>query len=213
MYVPCAPIVSPAKPSPAPLDAGHVDLREQLALADGGHVHAEEELVGGDRSLAALPADREGRVERDEERREVVRRIAHADVPADRPAVPHLDVGDRRRHLREDRPRHVDLGRGLQLRVRDHRADLEHPVGGEADRRAARRDRRGRRARPATAARCLHHVDERLPAGERARAVVRREHRDRLLDRGRACVLDLAQEHEEIQSRAARDMSSESETM
>ena len=32
---------------------GTRDLRQQLALADGGHVDAEEELLGGDRALAA----------------------------------------------------------------------------------------------------------------------------------------------------------------
>src|SRR6185436_1971956 len=48
----------------------------------------------------------------------------------------------------------------------------------------------------------LHHVDERLPPGQRARALVGREHRDRLVHRRRARVFDLAKEHQEIQSRA-----------
>ena len=41
----------------------------------------------------------------------------------------------------------------------------------------------------------LHDVDQRLAAGERARAVVRREERERLGDGRRLRVLDLAQQH------------------
>ena len=179
----------------------NVDGHEELALADRSQVDAEEELVGRHRPLAVLAADREGRVERDEERRQVVRRVADADVAADRPAVSHLDVGDRRRYLREDRARHLDLRRPHELRVGDHRADLEHAVGGEADlpelRELAEVDEDVGRGRAR-----LHHVHEGLPAGERPRAVVCAEKRDRFLDGRRACVLDLAQEHAEIQSRA-----------
>ena len=40
-------------PSPAP--PGRGTLRQQLTLADCGHVHADEELVRGDRPLATPP--------------------------------------------------------------------------------------------------------------------------------------------------------------
>jgi len=179
-----------------------VHLREKLAFTDGGHVHAEEELVRRHGSLAALPADRERRVERGEEHWQMIGGVAHTDVPADRAPVPHLDVTDRRRDFGEYRPRNVHLRRAHQLCVRDHRADLEHPLRREADRaqlvEIGQVDEHVRSSRTS-----LHHVHECLPARERACALVRREHRDRLLDRGRACVLDLAQEHVEIQSHGA----------
>ena len=41
----------------------------------------------------------------------------------------------------------------------------------------------------------LHHVDQRLAAGERARAVVRREQLDRFGERGGPRISDLAKKH------------------
>jgi hypothetical protein len=121
----------------------------------------------------------------------VVRRVAHTHVAADRPAIPHLDVRDRPRHLREDRPRDVDLGGALQLGARDHGADLEHAVRGEPDLaqlvEIGEVDEHLGCSRP-----LLHHVDQRLASRERASPLVGREHRDRFLDGGRACVFDLA---------------------
>src|SRR5205807_291814 len=76
-------------------------------------------------------------------------------------------------------------GGGDQLGVGRHRADPEGAVRVELDA-AERRDpvqvdehvgRRGPR---------LHHVDQRLPAGERARVVVLPEEAQRLLDRRRS---------------------------
>ena len=60
----------------------------------------------------------------------------------------------------------------------------------------------GRRAR-------LHHVDERLPAGERAGAVVSLREAGSPRRRCRARVFDLAQKHACDQTRYLRDMSSE----
>ena len=124
----------------------------------------------------------------------MVRRIGDAHVPADRAAVPHLDVRDRGRDLGEDRPGDLDLGGRDELRVRHHRADLEQAVGGEADRaqllEVGEVDQHvgRRRAR-------LHDVHERLTAGERTRSFVRSEQRDRFLHGRRPRVLDLAEKH------------------
>ena len=70
-------------------------------------------------------------------------------------------------------------------------------VGGERDRAQlveVGAGRRARRARP----RGLHHVDERLAAGERPRPSCAASRRDRLLDGRRARVLDLTQKHASI---------------
>ena len=153
MYVPWAPSVTPSIASPVPGRRRHRDLRQQLALPDGGQVDAEEELVGRHRPLAAGALDRERRAEGGEQRREVVRRVVDADVAADRAAVarvgdraPGRGHGHRRtRRMAAPRPRTSD-----QLGVRDHGAELEHRSGRPRTRSCAtRRDRPGRRARRA----------------------------------------------------------------
>jgi hypothetical protein len=123
----------------------------------------------------------------------VVRGVVRADVAADRAAIPHLYVRDQRAHLGEDRPRHLDLRRLEQLRVRRHGADLER-VAGDRDRpqlvQPIQVDEDVRRGRAG-----LHHVDQRLAAGQRAGALVSREEPDRFVHGGRARIFDLAKEH------------------
>ena len=172
----------------------HGHGREQLAFADDGHVDAEEELLGRHGSLAGLAPDRHRRADRDEQRRQVVGRIVRADVAADRAAVAHLHVRDLRCYLRQDRPRDLDLGRVHDLRVGRHRAELER-VAADPDRtqvvEPVQIDEhvRGRRAR-------LHHVHERLAAGERTGAFIRRQEANGVVDRPRPRVLDLTQKHD-----------------
>ena len=172
---------------------GHRDREQELALADDGHVDTEEELLRGDGSLARLAADRHRRAERDEQRRQVIRRVVRADVAADRAAVAHLDVGDLRRHLGQDRPRDVDLGRAHDLGVGRHRAQLQR-VAGDRDRaqlvEPVQVDEHVRRGCAG-----LHHVDERLAAGERPGSLVRAEQLNRLCHRGRTRIFDLAEKH------------------
>ena len=172
---------------------GQRDGRQQLAHGNRRQVDAEEEVGGRDGPLAARAQNRERRVEGDEERRQVIRRVVRANVAADRAPVPHLHVRDLRGHLCEDRARDLHLGREHDLRIRRHRADLEgvarhgdsaqlvEPV--QVDQRV-----RGGRAR-------LHDVDQRLASGERPRALVGFEQAHRFFDGGRARVLDLTQEH------------------
>ena len=194
--------VGDARPVGAERDRGEAvllagrdgDPRQQLARPGRGQVDAEEELLRGNFALAAGAGDRHPRADRDHQRRQVVRRVVRADVAADRAAIPHLHVGDRRADLAEDRPR-LRLRRGHELGVRRHRADRQRPVGCEldpaqlvepveVDEHVGRR-----RAR-------LHDVDQRLPAGERAGAVVRREQLQRFRHGPRFGVFDLAQQHE-----------------
>ena len=130
MQVPSTPIGTDAKPSLRP--GGIVIFVSSSPGAGGGHVDAEEELLRRHRPLAARADDREVGAERDDQRRQVVRRVARADVAADRAAVAHLHVGDLGADLAEDRPR-PRFGRGDQLGVGDHRAELERPVGAELD--------------------------------------------------------------------------------
>ena len=87
--------------------------------------------AGTTRSPAA--ADRERRVECNQQRRQVVRRIADADVTSDGAAISHLHVGDRRSDSPGSAAR-LDLRGAHDLRVRSHCADLEQAVGGEPDR-------------------------------------------------------------------------------
>jgi hypothetical protein len=176
------------------LAGGNRDPRQQLSRADGREVHAEEELLRRHLVLGTTGGcDRHARPDRDHERRQVVRRVVRADVAADRAAVPHLDVGDRGADLAEDRPR-LRLRRGHELGVGRHRADRERPVTGELDPaqllESVQVDEHvgRRRAR-------LHHVDDRLAAGERTRAVVGREQLQGLRHRPRFRVLHLAQQH------------------
>ena len=174
---------------------GDGDGEEQLALADDGQVDAEEELLRRHGSLAVRAANRHRGAERDEQRRQVVGRVVRADVAADRAPVAHLDVRDLRGHLGEDRPRDLDLGRRHDLRVRRHRAQLER-VARDRDRpqvfEPAQVDEDVRRGRAR-----LHHADERLAAGEGARAFVRRQEPNGLVHRRRPHIFDLTQEHRE----------------
>ena len=81
-----------------------------------------------------------------------------------------------------------------ELGVGRHRADRERPVAGELDPaqllEPVQVDEHVGRGRAR-----LHDVDQRLPAGERAGAVVRGEQLQSLRDRPRLCVFDLAQQH------------------
>ena len=127
MHVPSRPIVTASKPSAA-VRGGGIEIESSSSPgADRGHVDAEEELVGRDRRARRPRRGSSTRAERNEQRRKVVRRVARADVAADRSAVPHLDVGDRAGDLGEDRPRGPDF-REARSRVGRHRADLEPAV-------------------------------------------------------------------------------------
>ncbi len=126
----------------------------------------------------------------------MVRRVVRAEVPADRAAVADLDVGDRRADLAEDRPG-AGLGGCEQLGVGGHRADRQRPVGGEVD--ALELGEPVQVDEPVGRGRArLHHVDERLSAGERAGAGVLREQAHRLVDGRGAGVRDLPQQHARI---------------
>ena len=87
----------------------------------------------------------------------------------------------------------VHLGRRHDLRVRRHRAELE---------RVARDGDRAQLLEPVQVddhvrggGSGLHHVDERLAAGERSGALVRAQQPNRLFDRGRPRIFDLAKKH------------------
>ena len=112
------------------------------------------------------------------------------------PTVSHLDVGDGACDLGEDRPGDLDLrgGRAGWLSVTiapSSSADssAEKPMRAELGD-AGQIDEHVGRGGP-----LLHHVDQRLPAGESSRAVVLAEQAHRLLEGGRAHVLDLSQQH------------------
>src|SRR5207247_1816757 len=111
----------------------------------------------------------------------------------DRAAVARLNVSDLGADLPEDRPR-PRLGGFHQLRVRGHGADRNRAVGGEVDSlqllEILEVDQDVRRGRPR-----LHDVDQRLPAGEGAGAVVLREQAHSVLNARRASVLDLPEKH------------------
>ena len=122
----------------------------------------------------------------------MIRGVVDTDVAANRAPVPDLDVGDRRRHLGEDRPGHFDLGRGDHLRVRDHGAELESGlVGRERDGaqlgEISEIDEHIGRGSPG-----LHDVDERLAPCEGTCPVVLGEESDCLLDGSRTRVLDFS---------------------
>ena len=124
----------------------------------------------------------------------MVRRVVGADVPADRPAVADLHVGDLRSDLADDRAG-ARLGALDQVGDRGHRADVEAAVDAELDppqilERGEIDDRLGRGGAR------LHDVDERLSAREDAGALVRREKLERLRQRGRSGVSDLCRKHE-----------------
>jgi hypothetical protein len=101
----------------------------------------------------------------------VVRRVVRAEVAPDRAAISHLHIGDLGRDLGEDGPCGADFGRRHQRRIGDHRPELEPAVGRLGNRPqlldSSQIDEHVgcRHAR-------LHHVHERLPAGQRPRTVV-----------------------------------------
>jgi hypothetical protein len=64
---------------------------------------AGEEVDGGNRPLTALPASDELRVEGEDDRREIGRRVAVSDRAADRPPVPYLRIADLAGGERHDR--------------------------------------------------------------------------------------------------------------
>jgi hypothetical protein len=136
------------------------------------------------------------RAQRRDDRREVVRRIVRADVAADRAAVSHLHVRDLGRHLGQDRARLRDLARPDQLGERHHRAELQASVPAAADRaqllEPVEVDEDVGSGGPG-----LHHVRQRLPAGERASPVVGPQQANSVVDARRARVLDLGEEHGE----------------
>jgi hypothetical protein len=138
--------------------------------------------------------DRHRRTQCDEERGQVVRRVVRADVAADRPAVPHLDVGDLNGDLCEDRPCLRHLGRTDHVRVGRHGADLEAAVVGCPDPaqlvEAVEVDEQVGRGGAS-----LHHVRQRLAAGERTGAVVRGEQPQGFVERRGPRVLDVREEH------------------
>ena len=125
----------------------------------------------------------------------MVRRVGDADVAADRPAVLHLDVGDRACGLGQDRSARGDLGRAHELAVREHRADLE--------RRAVRRERDRAQLLEigqvdqhlGRGGALFHDAHERLATGQRARPVVGTEQAHGLVDRARTCIGDFAWQH------------------
>ena len=86
-----------------PRAGGDRDPRQQPARPDGGEVDAEEELVNRDLALPRGPAT----VIRGRAPRAAAggSSVVRADVAADRAAVAHLDIGDRRDDLGHDRPR------------------------------------------------------------------------------------------------------------
>ena len=94
----------------------------------------------------------------------MVRRVVDADVSAERPPVPDLDVRHRRGDLGEDRSAHLDLGRAHDRGERRHRADLERRAG-DGDRpelvEIGEVDQHVGRGGP-----LLHDVDERLAPRE-----------------------------------------------
>ena len=135
MYVPCAPIVRPAKPSPAPLDGGTLTFVSSSPSPTAVMYTPRKNSSAGTVRSPSLPANRERRVERDEQRREGgssdrSRRRSRRSCRDCAPGRPRSCAAT----SREDRPRDLDLRRAHELRVRHHRADLEHPVGREADR-------------------------------------------------------------------------------
>ena len=171
---------------------GHA--RQHLARRDGGQVDALEELVGVDRALGLERADRHRRAGRRHQRRQVIGRVVDAEVAADGAAVPHLDVGDRERDLGQDRARGAHRVGADQLVVGDHRADARARRRAGLDRAQlvdpVQVDDQLRRRDP-----CLHHVDEALPAGERAGVLARREQPHGLVHGLRPRVFDLPQQH------------------
>ena len=123
----------------------------------------------------------------------MVRRIVRADVAPDRATVPHLDVGDLRADLAEDRPS-PRFRRPDDVRVRRHRTDLDRAVRTEVDSlqllEVVEVDEDVGRGRSG-----LHDVDQRLASRERAGPIVLRKETHGIPDARRASVLDLPQEH------------------
>ena len=163
------PIVTEAKPSP-PCRRGTRDPGQQLARRRPPSGRRRGRTPRPEPADARRARDRHRRADRDEHRRQMVRRVVGADVPADGAAIAHLDVArsERRRRPRIGRSR-CTSSLGSELRVGRHRANSTEPVVGLADRRGAP----GRRCRSTSTLRAprsgLHHVDQRLPARERPR--------------------------------------------
>ena len=149
MYVPWAPSVTPAMPSPCRFPPAGMLMRVSRSPSPTAvsNTPTKKSLAATVRSPRGA-ADGHRRAERHEQRREVVRRIVDADVAAEGPAVSHLDVGHRRGDLGEDRPRDLHLGGA------DERRSVAMAPISSVDRRrrrscGARRDPRGRRGRRA----------------------------------------------------------------
>ena len=82
---------------------GQADLGQHLAVADGGHVRADVEVLHADHPLAVGAADDDLRLGRRADGREVLGRIGLAQRAADRAAVAHHRVGDHVLGVAEER--------------------------------------------------------------------------------------------------------------
>src|SRR5262249_59679112 len=89
----------------------NLDLREQLVRLESGRQMSDEEVIGPELARTAQRAYVEARPERDEGGRQLGGRVGVGNGPADRPAVPDLDVANPAEGFLDQRhPRRSELG-------------------------------------------------------------------------------------------------------
>ena len=185
---------------PAEPELRHADLHEHLAGRERGLEDAGEELAAGIVRSPPGPRTTSSRVEREDHRRQVGRRIAVCERPSDRPAVPDLRIADLTGRERHDRAVLLEERTRRDVLVPRQRADRDRgrrPRGRRTARRCGRCRRGARAARYGASSRgaASDHLRAasrplaRRAARSRARALgdlvvePRRESRPHLLDR------------------------------
>ena len=103
--------------------AGTRISREDFVGGDRGLQQIDEEVLGADRAPAARTDDLDLRVERENRRRVVGRRIGVHEAAADRALVAHLHVADVRRRLGQQRALARAAADDSIVVMRRHRAD------------------------------------------------------------------------------------------
>ena len=177
---------------------------QDLARLQRGEIGALVELARRDAPLAALAGDLIGGAEAQHDGRHVVAGIAVGDIAAERADIAHLRVGDHQRGLAQDRDLRGQQIGADQLVLRGHGADDDvAAVGADAfevgD--ARKVDQMVGRGEPQ-----LHHRDQAVAAGERARVLAEiGEQGDGFVDGFRAVVGECAWDHGFLPGPSRRD--------
>ena len=154
-----------------------------------------KEILSGNRTCSSRALQLDLRIDRQQHRRVVGRRIRVREAPAEGAPIPHLRVSDRRRRVRHDGTLVAQHGGGGDVVMHGAGPYLNHaitlPNPGEAGN-PRDVDDRGRLVQPQ-----LHQRDQTVPAGNQlAGSAGRSKFRQGVVDRSRTLVLEGGRNHD-----------------